>query len=73
MRRSRCRTTPALPTVACSLFSTPIGVYGDHGVIVLGSARQDFPRDTDRLLVSLAANVSVTVLRKGSLSGHAVA
>jgi signal transduction histidine kinase len=55
-------TAPTLPTTPCSLFSTPIGVFGDYGIIVLGSARPEFPRDTDRLLVSLAANVSVTVL-----------
>jgi signal transduction histidine kinase len=58
----RVTVAPRLPATACSLLSTPIGVYGDYGVIVLGSLRPDFPRDTDRLMSSLAANVCVTVL-----------
>ncbi len=60
--RGRGAPGPDLPPTPCSLFSTPVGVYGDYGVIVLGSSRPGFPRDTDQLLVNLAANVSVTVL-----------
>ena len=50
-----------------SLVSWPLGVQRDIGVIVAGSRRADFPRDTEALLLSIAANQALTGLQEARL------
>jgi PAS domain S-box-containing protein len=47
-----------------SLVSWPLGVQREIGVIVAGSRRADFPRDTEALLLSIAANQALTGLQQ---------
>jgi PAS domain S-box-containing protein len=50
-----------------SLVSWPLGVQREMGVIVAGSRRADFPRDTETLLLSIAANQALTGLQEAQL------
>src|SRR4029077_13952655 len=50
-----------------SLVSWPLGVQREMGVIVAGSRRADFPRDTEALLLSIAANQALTGLQQARL------
>jgi PAS domain S-box-containing protein len=50
-----------------SLVSWPLGVQREIGVIVVGSRRADFPRDTEALLLSIAANQALTGLQQARL------
>jgi PAS domain S-box-containing protein len=50
-----------------SLVSCPLGVQREIGVIVAGSRRPDFPRDTEALLLGIAANQAVIGLQQGRL------
>ena len=50
-----------------SLVSWPLGVQREIGVIVAGSRRADFPRDTEALLLSIAANQALTGLQQARL------
>ena len=50
-----------------SLVSWPLGVQREIGVIVAGSLRADFPRDTEALLLSIAANQALTGLQQARL------
>src|SRR3984957_9412356 len=50
-----------------SLVSLPLGVQREIGVIVAGSRRSDFPRDTEALLLSVAANQALTALHEARL------
>ncbi len=50
-----------------SLVSWPLGVQREIGVIVAGSRRVDFPRDTEALLLSTAANQALTGLQEARL------
>ena len=50
-----------------SLVSWPLGVQRDIGVIVAGSRRADFPRDTEALLLNIAANQALTGLQEARL------
>jgi len=50
-----------------SLVSWPLGVQRGIGVIVAGSHRTDFPRDTETLLLSIAANQALTGLQEARL------
>jgi len=50
-----------------SLVSWPLGVQRELGVIVAGSRRADFPRDTEALLLSIAANQALTGLQQARL------
>ena len=50
-----------------SLVSWPLGVQREIGVIVAGSRRPDFPRDTEALLLSIAANQAVIGLQQARL------
>lgn len=50
-----------------SLMSWPLGVQREIGVIVAGSRRADFPRDTETLLLSVAANHALTGLQQARL------
>jgi PAS domain S-box-containing protein len=50
-----------------SLVSWPLGVQREIGVIVAGSRRADFPRDTEALLLGMAANQALTGLQQARL------
>src|SRR5260370_18379457 len=50
-----------------SLVSWPLGVQREIGVIVAGSGRVDFPRDTEALLLGIAANHALTGLQQARL------
>ncbi len=50
-----------------SLVSWPLGVQREIGVIVAGSRRADFPRDTEALLLSIAANQALIGLQQAQL------
>src|SRR5260370_39251567 len=50
-----------------SLVSCPLGVHRELGVIVAGSRRADFPRDTEALLLGIAANQALTGLQQARL------
>jgi PAS domain S-box-containing protein len=44
-----------------------LGLQGDLGLILVGSQRADFPRQTERLLLDVAANQAVTGLQEACL------
>jgi PAS domain S-box-containing protein len=50
-----------------SLVSWPLGVQREVGVIVAGSRRADFPRDTEALLLGIAANQALIGLQQAQL------
>jgi PAS domain S-box-containing protein len=50
-----------------SLVSWPLGVQREVGVIAAGSHRVDFPRDTEALLLGIAANQALTGLQQARL------
>ena len=50
-----------------SLVSLPLGIQRDMGVIVAGSRRADFPRDTEELLLGIAANQALTGLQQAQM------
>ena len=52
---------------AVSLVSWPLGVQREIGVIVAGSRRADFPRDTEALLLGIAANQALIGLQQARL------
>jgi signal transduction histidine kinase len=41
---------------------TPIGIGGEHGVVVAVASRPDFPTDVERLLLNVAANQATVAL-----------
>ena len=50
-----------------SRLPVPLGVHGEIGMIVAGSGRADFPRQTESLLLSVAANQASTAMREARL------
>jgi PAS domain S-box-containing protein len=50
-----------------SIVSLPLGLRGEIGVIVAGSQRQDFPQQTERLVLSIAANQAAIALQEARL------
>src|SRR5580704_5501735 len=50
-----------------SIVPLQLGLQGELGVIVAGSQRADFPRQTERLLLSIAANQAAIGLREARL------
>ena len=50
-----------------SVASAPLGVQGEIGVIVAGSLRLDFPTDTERLLLDVAASQAAIGLQQARL------
>src|SRR5712672_4008477 len=50
-----------------SLVSWPLGVQREIGVVVAGSRRADFPRDTEALLLGIAANQALIGLQQARL------
>ena len=50
-----------------SIVPLPLGLHGEIGVIVAGSQRPDFPEQTERLLLSVAANQAAIGLQEARL------
>jgi PAS domain S-box-containing protein len=50
-----------------SIFPVPLGVHGEMGLIVVGSAQADFPVQSESLLLSVAANQASVGLREARL------
>jgi C4-dicarboxylate-specific signal transduction histidine kinase len=53
-----------------SLVTWRLGLQGDVGVIVAGSQRADFPRQTERLVLSVVANQASIGLQEARLLGQ---
>jgi PAS domain S-box-containing protein len=56
--------------VDISIVSLALGPHADAGVIVAGSRRADFPRETERLVLSVVANQAAIGLREAWLLGE---
>jgi PAS domain S-box-containing protein len=52
-----------------SIVPLPLGLQGEIGVLIAGSGRADFPLETERLLLSVAANQASIALREAQLLG----
>ena len=52
-----------------SIYPVPLGIHGEIGMILAGSARADFPGQTERLLLSVASNQASIGLREARLLG----
>jgi len=50
-----------------SIILLPLGLRGEIGLVVAGSERADFPRQTERLLLSVAANQAAIGLQEARL------
>jgi PAS domain S-box-containing protein len=50
-----------------SILPLPLGLHGEIGVIIAGSHRADFPEQTERLLLSVAANQAAIGLQEARL------
>jgi PAS domain S-box-containing protein len=50
-----------------SIVPFPLGLHGEVGLFVTGSVRADFPEQTERLLLSVAANQASIALREARL------
>lgn len=50
-----------------SIVPLPLGIEGELGVIVAGSHRADFPQQTERLVLSVAANQALIGLQEARL------
>jgi PAS domain S-box-containing protein len=50
-----------------ALISTQLGLHGEMGVIVAGSGRLGFPRQTERLILNVAANEAAIGLHEANL------
>lgn len=50
------RVRSSLGDAEISIVPVRLGLHGDSGVLLAGSQRPDFPEETDRLLLSVAAN-----------------
>jgi len=50
-----------------SIAPWPLGLQGEIGVIVAGSERAEFPRETEKLLLSVAANQTSIALKEARL------
>jgi PAS domain S-box-containing protein len=50
-----------------TVVSLPLGLQGEIGVLVAGSRRADFPRQTERLVLSVAANQAAVGLQQARL------
>ena len=53
---------PQLTGRLASAVVAPIGIWGEHGIIAAVSRRTDFPSDTHRLLMNVAANQAAVAL-----------
>jgi signal transduction histidine kinase len=52
---------------AMALAPVPLGLQGEFGVMVAGSQRTDFPTQTERLLLTVAANQAAIALQEARL------
>jgi PAS domain S-box-containing protein len=52
---------------AMTVVTLPLGLQGEVGVLVAGSRRADFPQQTERLVLSAAANQAAVGLRQARL------
>jgi len=50
-----------------SIVALPVGLQGDLGVLIAGSGREEFPTETERLLLTVARNQAVLALREARL------
>jgi PAS domain S-box-containing protein len=50
-----------------SIVALPVGPQGDLGVMIAGSEREDFPSETERLLLTVARNQAILALREARL------
>src|SRR5438094_9414411 len=50
-----------------SIVAMPLGLQGEIGALVAGSGRADFPRETERLVLGVAANQAAIGLREARL------
>jgi PAS domain S-box-containing protein len=53
-----------------SMVPLQLGLHGEFGVIVAGSQRAEFPRRTERLILSVAVNLAAIGLREARLLGE---
>ncbi|WP_024519160.1 PAS domain-containing sensor histidine kinase [Bradyrhizobium sp. Tv2a-2] len=73
---SNPQTWPANEQIAfcdksVSLVSLRLGPQGDMGILVAASTRADFPEETERLRLDVAANQAVIALQQGRPSSEA--
>ena len=61
------RTRTPFRDAELSLLPLPLGLHGEIGVLVAGSQRADFPAETERLVLSVAANQAVIGLQEAGL------
>jgi PAS domain S-box-containing protein len=68
LKSSGTDSTAAMPSPfgggPLRFFVTPLGLGGDCGVVVVGAPQPDFPTDTDRLMLGVAANQAAIVLQQ---------
>lgn len=64
---SRSRVPNRLDTKYVSIFTLPLGIQGEIGVIVLGSNRAGFPARNESLLLNVAANQASIGLQEAKL------
>ena len=63
-----CRSIPnPKGTGAISIVQLPLGLHGEIGMVVVGAQRPDFPRETERLVLSVAANQAAIGLHEARL------
>ncbi len=55
---------------ALSLMTVRLGVHGEVGGLVAASSRPEFPKPTERLVLSVAANQAVVGLQEAQLRGE---
>jgi PAS domain S-box-containing protein len=53
-----------------SIVPMPLGLHGELGVIMAAAERADFPRQTETLLLSVAANQALIWLQEAGLLSH---
>ena len=63
--RDPAHVSPPLSDGTAPLLVMPIGIHAEHGVIVTVSRHHDFPADTHRLLLNIAANQATVALLSG--------
>ena len=66
-QRKRRSVPNRIGTREISMVSLQLGLQGEIGTLVAGSERDDFPRQTDSLLLSVAANQVSVVLQEARL------
>ena len=62
------RSTVSVGEIDLSVASARLGLDGEIGIIVAGSQRRDFPAQTERLLLDVAANQATIGLQQAHLA-----